>query len=79
MTIATTPLKVRKQKKVRRFVIVFDGHRWHVRALRVSEHDLERDEMVYRCDEPIATCNSLADAAAVVGSLTARPGKAGGR
>lgn len=38
----------------RRIAIVFDGHRWHVRRIRVIERDLERDETVYRCDKPIA-------------------------
>lgn len=38
----------------RRVVIVYDGAAWHVRALRVIEHDLERDEKVYRCDHPVA-------------------------
>lgn len=34
--------------------IVFDGEAWHVRRIRSSEHDLDRDEKVYRCDKPIS-------------------------
>jgi hypothetical protein len=37
-----------------RKVIVFDGHHWYVRALRLSVHDGENDEMVYHCDRPIS-------------------------
>ena len=36
-----------------RIAIIFDGERWHVRRIRVIEHDLDRDEKVYRCDKPI--------------------------
>lgn len=39
----------------RRIAIIFDGHRWHVRRIRVIEHDFNRDEKVYRCDRPIAS------------------------
>lgn len=38
-----------------RIAIVFDGKRWHVRRIRVIEHDLDRDEKVYRCDRPISS------------------------
>lgn len=38
----------------RRLAIVFDGRRWYVRRIRVIEHDLDRDEMIYRCDLPIS-------------------------
>lgn len=38
-----------------RIVIVFDGEAWFVRHIRVIEHDLDRDEKVYRCDRPIGT------------------------
>jgi len=34
--------------------IIFDGRRWYIRRIRVIEHDGIRDEMVYRCDRPIA-------------------------
>jgi hypothetical protein len=30
--------------------LVFDGANWFIRSIRVIEHDLERDEKVYRCD-----------------------------
>lgn len=38
----------------RKIAIVFDGRRWYVRRIRAIQHDLDRDEMVYRCDQPIA-------------------------
>lgn len=51
----------------RRFAIVFDGRRFHVRRIRVIEHDLARDEMVYRCDKPIASdLRNILDAVRVV-------------
>lgn len=34
-------------------LIVFDGKSWFVRRVRVIEHDLDRDEKVYRCDKPL--------------------------
>ncbi len=34
----------------RRPLLVFDGHAWFLRSVRVIEHDLTRDEKVYRCD-----------------------------
>lgn len=37
-----------------RIAIVFDGEKWHVRRIRVIEHDMGMDEKVYRCDEPIS-------------------------
>ena len=46
-----------------RALIVFDGTAWFVRRVRVIEHDLGRDEKVYRCDEHIAgPCSILARA-----------------
>ena len=46
-----------------RVVIVYDSVQWHVRRLRLSAHDLDRDEMVYRCDEPLANdCRTLHEA-----------------
>ncbi len=36
-----------------RIVIVCDGNRWYIRRLRVIEHDLDLDEKVYRCDQPL--------------------------
>ena len=46
-----------------RVVIVWDGLTWYVRRLRVLEHDLDRNEKVYRCDMPIANdCETGEDA-----------------
>jgi hypothetical protein len=39
----------------RRIAIIFDGRRWHVRRICLIEHDMTRDEQVYRCDKPIAS------------------------
>lgn len=51
-----------------RIAIVFDGGKWHVRRIRVIEHDLDRDEKIYRCDKPIANdLLTLADAADAAG------------
>ncbi|HYX21033.1 MAG TPA: hypothetical protein VFA98_09345 [Thermoanaerobaculia bacterium] len=36
-----------------RIVLVYNGNHWFARHLRVVEHDLDRDEKVYRCDAPI--------------------------
>ena len=41
-----------------RLAIVFDGENWHVRSIRLIEHDLDRDEKVYRCDKPISNDHS---------------------
>jgi hypothetical protein len=38
-----------------RVAIVTDGDGWYVRRIRVIEHDLDRDEKVYRCDIPVGT------------------------
>ncbi len=38
-----------------RVAIIFDGRKWFLRRIRCIEHDLERDEKVYRCDKPIGT------------------------
>jgi hypothetical protein len=46
-----------------RLAIVFDGTAWHVRRVRLIEHDVDRDEQVYRCDEPIANDLPSLDAA----------------
>lgn len=51
-----------------RIAIVFDNEKWHVRRIRVIEHDLDRDEKVYRCDKPIASdLATLAEAADAIG------------
>lgn len=47
-----------------RFLIVFDGQSWFVRHVRVIEHDLERDEKVYRCDAPVGCAHDTLDDAA---------------
>jgi hypothetical protein len=45
---------MRKQRPERkRFLMVFDGLDWFVRGVRTIEHDLSRDEKVYRCDVPV--------------------------
>lgn len=54
----------------RRVAIIFDGRRWHVRRIRLIEHDTARDEKVYRCDKPIA--NDLPTLAAAVRALRPR-------
>lgn len=56
-----------------RIAIVFDGERWHVRHIRVIEHDLATDEKVYRCDTPISSDHaSLADVPQVAELLPLR-------
>jgi hypothetical protein len=40
-------------KNPRRGLIVFDGEMWHVRNVAVIQHDLDADELVYRCNKPI--------------------------
>ncbi len=45
--------------------IVFDGNRWFVRSIRVIEHDLDRDEKIYRCDQPIGRSYLTLDLAVV--------------
>lgn len=50
--------------------IVFDGKKWHVRRIRLIEHDLDRDEKVYRCDMPISSDHdNLADVPEVAALL----------
>jgi hypothetical protein len=49
----------------RRLAIIFDGARWHVRSIRLIEHDLDLDEKIYRCDKPISNDHrSIEDAVA---------------
>lgn len=43
---------------MQRVLIVFDGKAWFVRQVRVIEHDLDRDEKVYRCDQPVGAAFS---------------------
>lgn len=44
-----------------RYLIANDkSGKWYVRRIRIVEHDMDRDEKVYRCDLPIGTAyNSL--------------------
>ena len=49
-------------KRPIRKAIIFDGEKWHVRRIRVIEHDVGRDEKVYRCDLPLSSDHeNLAD------------------
>jgi hypothetical protein len=47
-----------------RYLIANDkSGKWYVRRIRVVEHDMDRDEKVYRCDLPVGTAyNSLSAA-----------------
>lgn len=45
--------EIAMSSKAERFAIVFNDGKWFVRHIRLIEHDLERDEKVYRCDKPI--------------------------
>jgi len=38
---------------VRRVLVAFDGKAWFVRRIRLVEHDMDADEMIYYCDQPI--------------------------
>jgi hypothetical protein len=55
-----------KKERRDRVLIVFDGAAWFVRRVRLVEHDLHADEMVYRCDQPLAGPMKLVDAIRVV-------------
>jgi hypothetical protein len=41
------------QSPAPRTLVVFDGTDWFLRKVRAIEHDLDKDEKVYRCDEHI--------------------------
>jgi len=44
----------RRKKKVTRVLIVCDEDcNWYVRRIRRVVRDLDRDEMIYRCDRPM--------------------------
>lgn len=44
------------KRQKNRVAIICDGEgNWFVRRIRVIEHDLDKDEKVYRCDFPIGT------------------------
>ena len=53
----------RPVKSARRLVIIFDGARWHVRSIRLIEHDMQHDEQIYRCDRPISNDHHTIEAA----------------
>ncbi len=55
-----------EREEPERYVIAFDGTSWYVRRLRVIEHDMTSDEMVYRCDEPLLNRATLARAVTFV-------------
>ncbi len=56
-----------------RLLVVFDGTSWFVRKVRVIEHDLARDEKVYRCDEHVSgPHDSIDDAATSAKKYTAK-------
>ena len=38
---------------MKRILISFDGTNWFIRRIAVIEHDLEHDDMIYRCDKPL--------------------------
>ncbi len=55
-----------------RIAIVFDGKAWYVRRIRIIEHDLKRDEKVYRCDKPLGNdYATLAEVPQVASALEA--------
>jgi len=61
-----------KKKRVTRVAIVCDEScNWYVRRIKTVYRDLDHDEMVYRCDEPIGGRFDTLDAAcdAPIGSL----------
>lgn len=53
-------------KRKLRALIVYDGECWYARGIRVVEHDLDKDEKVYRCDVPIGVRFGTAEAALTV-------------
>jgi len=44
-----------------RILIVYDGHFWFIRYVRAIEHDMDRDEQVYRCDAPMGGSHATLD------------------
>jgi hypothetical protein len=59
-----------------RKAIIFDGRKWHVRRIREIEHNLDRDEKVYRCDKPISNDHAtLADVPDVKAAVNLRKDK----
>lgn len=51
------------EQSAARVAIVFDGSKWFARHIRVIEHDLKRDEKVYRCNRPIGGAFDTAEEA----------------
>lgn len=50
-------------------IVSDDDGNWYVRAVRLVEHDLDNDEKVYRCDQPIGgKYKSLAEVPQVRGT-----------
>jgi len=59
---------------LQRIAIICDGYCWHIRSIAVIEHDMDRDEMVYRCDKPISSDHeTLAKAVEALAAPTAKP------
>jgi hypothetical protein len=49
----------------RTLIVCDDNGKWFVRRVRVAVHDLDRDEMVYHCNEPLSgSCPNLMSAVA---------------
>lgn len=45
-----------------RIAIIYDGTAWHVRRIRLIEHDQDLDEKIYHCDKAISNDHpALAD------------------
>ena len=42
---------------------------WYVRRIRVVEHDLDHDEKVYRCDQPLGGPCTLQEAVKIAAAL----------
>lgn len=60
-------------------LLVWDRGGWFVRRVRVIEHDEERDEMVHRCDAPLAWPYTTIIAAAASAVESRRPKRRGKR
>lgn len=62
------PLEKEVGEKVKlRIVITNDGEAWFVRRVRITEHDIDLDEKVYRCDAPIGVRFDTLDEAVKTG------------
>ena len=49
--------------KRQRIILAFDGKKWHVRRVAAIIRDLDAEEMVYRCDQPISNDHKTLKAA----------------